>query len=186
MLLGRSSFQRAQRSVLPEQQSVRRCRKGIVRRCTAGNRVPAENVDAVEQVLLQRQLRKDRSKNLQGPVQVKQSGSHDKQKALNDKESAADAPARKRLLLSPSQLLEWERKGHLNIRSVLSESQVLKIRQAAEKAIEINCLEALRHRIRVLLPEHQQAEVKSKQQGLQHLRAHSRELGFLQHFNLHR
>lgn len=186
MLFGRVSFQHAQRSVVPEQQSVRRCRKGIVRLCTAGKRVEEKNLDTVEKVLLQRQLRIDRSKNLQGPGQVKQSGSHDTQKALSDKQSAADAPARERLVLSPSQLLEWERKGHLTIRRALSEAQLLITRQAAEKAIEKSCLEALRHRIRVLLPEHQQAEVKSKQQGLQHLRAHSRELGFLQYFNLHR
>ena len=186
MLFGRGSFQRAQRSVVPEQQSVRRCRKGIVRLCTAGKRVEEKNLDTVEQVLLQRQLRKDRSKDWQGPGRVKQGGSHDTQKALSDRQSAADAPAREGLVLSPSQLLGWERKGHLTIRRALSEAQVLIIREAAERAIEKNCLEALRHRIRVLLPEHQQAEVKSKQQGLQHLRAHSRELGFLQHFNLHR
>lgn len=186
MLLGRTSFQCAQQSVVPEQQSVRRCRKGIVRLCTAGKRVEERNLDTVEQVLLRRRLRKDRSRRLQGPGQAKQSGSHDTQKAFSDKQNTADAPAREELVLSPSQLLEWERKGHVTTRRALSEAQVLTIRQAAEKAIEKNCLKALRHRIRVLLPGHQQVEVKSKQQGLQHLRAHSRELGFLQHFNLHR
>ena len=88
--------------------------------------------------------------------------------------------------LSAQDLLAFERQGHFSTRGVLSETQVLKARQAAEQAIEARSAEALQHRIRVLLPEHHHIAVTSEQQGLEHLKTHRKEVGFLQHFNLHR
>ena len=88
--------------------------------------------------------------------------------------------------LTDAQLLAFERKGHITLGNVLSETEILTSKQAVEKAVQSRCLEALTHRMRVLLPAHQQIALQSRQQGFQHLKAHSRELGFLQHFNLHR
>ena len=89
-------------------------------------------------------------------------------------------------VLNDAQLLAFERNGHITIRNVLSEQQILTSKQAVDEAVQSRCLEALRHRMRVLLPAHQQIALQSSQQGVQHLKAHSKELGFLQHFNLHR
>ena len=88
--------------------------------------------------------------------------------------------------LGAEELLAFERQGHLSTRGVLSEAQVLAVRRAAERAITDRSTEALQQRIRVLLPRDQHIAVTSEQQGLQYLKTHRKELGFLQHFNLHR
>ena len=99
------------------------------------------------------------------------------------KEKKAGERAR---VLSDAQLLAFERNGHITLGGVLSEQQILTSKQAVDKAVQSRCLEALRHRMRVLLPADQQIVLQSSQQGVQHLKAHSSGLGFLQHFNLHR
>ena len=95
----------------------------------------------------------------------------------------ADAPPR---TLSERQLLTFERKGHLCTRGLLQPQEVARLHAEVSRHAEERCMTALQHRMRVLLRPEQQVPVTSREQGLQHLQRHSRELGFLQHFNLHR
>ena len=88
--------------------------------------------------------------------------------------------------LGADELLAFERRGHLTTKGVLSEAQVLTVKRPAEQAIKERSNEALQQRIRVLLPGHHRITVTSEQQALHHLKTHRQDLGFLQHFNLHR
>lgn len=87
---------------------------------------------------------------------------------------------------SDAQLLSFERLGHICTRSLLSRTEVAALSDALLKEVEARHLTALSHRMRVLLPADKQVPVQSREMALQHLRKHSKELGFLQYFNLHR
>lgn len=88
--------------------------------------------------------------------------------------------------VSDSELLAFERSGHITMQSLLTTSDIAAIRTAVSEQIEAEYLSALQHRIRVLLPKELQVTVRSRDAGLQHLTRHAKELGFLQFFNLHR
>ncbi len=96
-----------------------------------------------------------------------------------------DAAASPRVL-SDSQLLNFERLGHMCTRSLLDGAQVTALHGAVQKEADNRQLVALSHRIRVLLPADKHVPVHSKEQALRHLKRHGQELGFMQHFNLHR
>jgi len=87
---------------------------------------------------------------------------------------------------SDAQLLSFERLGHICTLSLLSRTEVAALNDALLKEVEARHLTALSHRMRVLLPANKQVPVQSRELALQHLRKHSKELGFLQYFNLHR
>ena len=111
------------------------------------------------------------------------SGAHSNRDRAHEPQEKAEGDSTR---LGPDELLAFERRGHLTTRGVLSEAQVLTVRWPAEQAIKERSTEALQQRIRVLLPSHHRITVTSKQQALHHLKTHRQELGFLQHFNLHR
>lgn len=88
--------------------------------------------------------------------------------------------------LSARELLAFERKGYICTRGLLREAELAPLQAEVRRQSDARYLAALQHRVRVLLPDHLQLPVTSKEQGLRHLWSHSKELGFLQHFNLHR
>lgn len=100
-------------------------------------------------------------------------------------QNSFDATAAPRLL-SDSQLLRFERRGHICTRSLLNGAELSALHGTVHKEAKARQSAALSHRIRVLLPADKHVPVYSKEQALQHLEKHSQELGFLQYFNLHR
>lgn len=145
---------------------------------------PSSNHARVDEVL-QKKVRKrkllDKGSGYSGPQDTP--GTHsDRARAHGPQERAGDEPPR----LNADELLAFERRGHLTTKGVLSEALVLTLRRPAEQAIRERSTEALQQRIRVLLPGHHRIAVTSEQQALHHLKTHRKELGFLQHFNLHR
>ncbi len=143
----------------------------------------SSNSARVEEVL-RKKLRKDKK----GSSQVDYGRPQDTRGTRSDGVRAivARGEAEDERLLGARDLLAFERQGHLSTEGVLSEAQILTVRRRAEQAIRERSAEALQQRIRVLLPGHHQIAVTCEQQGLHHLRTHQKELGFLQHFNLHR
>ena len=88
--------------------------------------------------------------------------------------------------LTTRELLTFERKGYICTRGLLQETEVVSLQSEICRQSDARCLTALQHRVRVLLPAELQLLVTDREQGMRHLRKHSKELGFLQHFNLHR
>ena len=170
-----------------EQRAAERLKVGLGfwgHRCSLTTARNSRNAQNVEGVL--RKQRKSGGGRRNPAGDAAQKNPSDKVLTPQDgstKEKKAEERAR---VLNDAQLLAFERNGHITLGNVLSEQQILTSKQAVDKAVQSKCLEALRHRMRVLLPAHQQIVLQSSQQGLQHLKAHSSELGFLQHFNLHR
>lgn len=185
MLVGKLSAERPHCCAGLELQVVRRPRISKSLCCSRSDiREDNDNVKSIEAVL-QKQLKRTGDKKVAGP--------HDAQTTKSAGQVASGIPTRSKeeqsggnAALTASQLLTFERSGHISIKLGLSQTQVLTAKRAAEEAVEANCLEAITHRIRVLLPENKRITIKSKEEGLQHLAKHGRELGFLQHFNLHR
>ena len=146
----------------------------------------SSNLARVQEVL-QKKLRKN--KNLgKSSGQAEYGGPKDTQRVHRDggQVDVTRGKAEDVRVLGAEELLAFERQGHLSTRGVLSEAQILTVKRTAEQAIKERSTEALQHRIRVLLPEHHHVAVTSAQQGLHLLQTHHNELGFLQHFNLHR
>ena len=144
----------------------------------------SSNFARVEEVL-RKKLRKEGGK---GSGREKHSGPQHTQGTERDEkltESHEQHEGKYSGVLTDAELLNFERNGHLSLKGILSETQVFIAKRAAENAIRERSLEALKHRIRVLLP-HRQFQVISEEQALRHLKASHKELGFLQHFNLHR
>ena len=147
----------------------------------------SSNQARVEEVLQKTLRKRNRLRKDVGPSG--RTGPQDTQRPQSDS-ARVDVPQEasedESVSLGAEQLLAFERQGHLCTRGILSEAQVLAVRRAAEQAIRERSTEALQQRIRVLLPEQHHVAVTSEQQGLLHLKTHRKELGFLQHFNLHR
>jgi len=184
MLLGRRSTGSLPNCGGTQQGARNRRVSGASRVLSALQGGASSNFARVEKVL-QKTLRKKGGK---GCGREKHSGPQDTQGTERDEKRAESYEQHERKssgFLTDAELLSFERNGHLSLKGVLSETQVLTAKRAAENAIRERSLEALRHRIRVLLP-HRQIQVTSEQQALQHLKAAHKELGFLQHFNVHR
>ena len=88
--------------------------------------------------------------------------------------------------LTAREQLTFERRGHICTRGLFKETEVASLQSEIRLQADARCLTALQHRVRVLLPAELQLPVTDREQGLNHLQKHSKELGFLQHFNLHR
>ena len=85
--------------------------------------------------------------------------------------------------------LQFERKGHVCIRAILTHDEAKKMVTDLIKETKLRQLEAYRHRISVLCPGFggDPMDVNSEADALEVLRKHSdEEVGFLQTFNLHR
>ena len=170
-----------------EQRAAGRLKVGLGswgHRCSSITARNSRNAQNIEDVLRkQRKSGGGRSNPAGDAVEKNPSDKELTPHGVSLKERKAEERAR---VLDDAQLLAFERNGHITLSNVLSKQQILTSKQAVDKAVQSRCLEALRHRMRVLLPAHQQIVLESSQQGVQHLKAHSSELGFLQHFNIHR
>lgn len=170
-----------------EQRAAGRLKAGLASRshgCSSVQAKDSRNTQNIQDVLRKQRKTGQGRSNPAGPDAHKHP-SHRQSTSHGTRLSRRNRDERARVL-SDAQLLAFERNGHITLTDVLSEKELLASKQAVEEAVHSRCLDALTHRMRVLLPAHQQIAIQSSQQGFQHLKAHSRELGFLQHFNLHR
>ncbi|KAF8057287.1 hypothetical protein HT031_006095 [Scenedesmus sp. PABB004] len=98
--------------------------------------------------------------------------------------AAAPAPQHQ---LPNQQLLRWERDGFTVSRGLLPREALEPVRDAVQRVVAARRLEALRHRVRVLCPEHPApGAIATEAEAERLIDASAHELGFLQFFNLHR
>jgi ectoine hydroxylase-related dioxygenase (phytanoyl-CoA dioxygenase family) len=89
--------------------------------------------------------------------------------------------------LPTSDLLSYERKGFLVCRKLLPERDVATAAAAVESVARQRRLDALRHRVRVLVSKGAAARVQTEAEAERLLKRESSDgVGFFQHFNLHR
>jgi ectoine hydroxylase-related dioxygenase (phytanoyl-CoA dioxygenase family) len=87
-------------------------------------------------------------------------------------------------LITLTDLLSYERTGFLVRKQLLPARDVIEAHSAVTAAATANRLAALRHRVRVLVGESEASQVETQQDAERLLRR--RDVGFFQHFNLHR
>ncbi len=132
--------------------------------------------------------RKSRPPLRRSPTDPKKDATPGKEKVKEinqDTQNCFDAAAPTQVL-SDSQLLSFERLGHICTPSLLTGAEVTALRDVVQREAQARELAALSHRIQVLLPADKHVPAHSRDQALRHIMQHSQELGFLQHFNLHR
>lgn len=88
--------------------------------------------------------------------------------------------------LSTSDLLSYERKGFIVCRKLLPPSDVAAAATAVQAVSRARRLDALRHRVRVLVSKEAAARVQTEAEAERLLKRESEGVGFFQHFNLHR
>jgi ectoine hydroxylase-related dioxygenase (phytanoyl-CoA dioxygenase family) len=89
--------------------------------------------------------------------------------------------------LPTSDLLSYERKGFLVCRKLLPERDVAAAAAAVQSVARQRRLDALRHRVRVLVSKEAAARVQTEAEAERLLKRESSDgVGFFQHFNLHR
>ena len=142
-----------------------------------------QNKNSIQLVLRKRKSRSPRSPS--DPRKDETPGRENVKEIDQDTLNCFDAAAPTQVL-SDSQLLSFERLGHICTPSLLDGAEVRALQAIVQKEAQARELAALSHRIQVLLPAHKYVPAHSRDQALRHIRQHSQELGFLQHFNLHR
>ncbi|KAK9800783.1 hypothetical protein WJX73_002660 [Symbiochloris irregularis] len=88
--------------------------------------------------------------------------------------------------LSTEEVLSFERKGHIQLNGLLTAPEVHQLAKHVDQAISKRQLEALRHRVRVLVSEHEAKACRTVEDAKAALRRAHAEVGFLQFFNLWR
>lgn len=155
------------------------------RSTTRDDEVFEQNKNSIQLVLRRRKSRPPLQRSRSEPKKDETPGKKNVNESSQDTQSCFDAAAPTQVL-SDSQLLSFERLGHICTPSLLDRGEVSALQAVVQKEAQARELAALSHRIQVLLPADKHVSAHSRDQALRHIRQHSQELGFLQHFNLHR
>lgn len=99
----------------------------------------------------------------------------------------SDGVLEREYTLAVEQLLSFERKGHILLRSFLPQTSVEQLHTAIQPLVQQRELAALQHRVRVLCPGVNAQSLRSSAAAVSVLQRQAEDaVGFLQFFNLHR